>query len=483
MKLKRLLWALLLSAAMIVTLLPMAVFADDPSAGSTKAPEPKSVTFKGPALRGVRDTDKLYNLETPDVSGFVVTFTDNTKKTYTYRAGTYDDGDGEYTIGAFIDGEAPEQDPIKAEVCLYAEVKQSDKPLSFKEGWNENVELEVIVEYTVPGKKELEQKVLPAYVDVLCAPDFYPTKVEFLPADGFSIETTAGGNYLTEDAFYGEGNAFRVSACGWTQDVGIENFTTTYYYAKGTNAAEEETEGFFVSGNVDRQQFVLDDGAYCELEYGKEAPVEFTYTYYVEAFDEYVSVPFEVPVKATKYTASVNYPTFKYTGKVITPKFKVYDANNKLIPAEAYDVEHEKTSKMGYYEAKITFNDKFADKDKYVETIVTSYGIGPAAPVIYKTVAGKKKLTVKWKKPNKAQLKNLDGYLIELSTDKSFTGNYKGVWVSKKTVKKGKFTVTKGLKRNKKYYVRIQAYKKITQDGEKFRMLSNYSKVKYKKTK
>ena len=483
MKLKKKLWALLLSAAMIITLLPMAVFADDPADGNTNAPEPKSVMFVGTTLRGVRATDKLYNLETPDVSHFVVTFTDNTKKTYTYREKTYDDGDGDYTIGTFIDEEAPEQDPIKADVCLYAEVRQSDDPVSFKEGWNENVELEVIVEYTVPGKEDLEQKVLPAYVDVLCAPDFYPTKVEFLPADGFSVETTAGDSYLFDDAFYGEGNAFRVSSYGWTQDVGMENFTTTYYYAKGTDSAGEESEGFFVSGNVNRQQFVLDDGAYCDIEFGKEAPVEFTYTYYVEAYDEYVSVPFEVPVKATKYTASVNCPTFKYTGKEIKPTFKVYDANNKIIPAEAYDVEYEKASKMGYYEATITLNDKFADKDKYVESLYASYGIGPAAPVIYNPVAGKKKLTVKWKKPTKAQLKNVDGYLVELSTDKSFTGNYKGVWVSKKTVKKGKITVTKGLKKNKKYYVRIQAYKTITQDGEKFRMLSNYSKTKYKKTK
>ena len=97
-------------------------------------------------------------------------------------------------------------------------------------------------------------------------------------------------------------------------------------------------------------------------------------------------------------------------------------------------------------------------------------------------MAGKKKLTVKWKKPSATQLKRIDGYYIELSTDKYFMGNYKRVRVSKSDVRKGKKLV-KNLRKGKKYYVRLYAYKTVTQDGEKFKMGSGYSKVKTIKVK
>ena len=489
MKIQRRLWVLLLSAAMILTLLPAAAFADDAADTKAGAPEPKWVTYEGAPLRGVLGTDRLYNLETPDVSGFVVTFSDGSEKTYIYREEEYGEGDDAYTVGTFIDTEAAEQDPQKADICLYAAVApDGENPVSFEKEWNDNVKLQVIVQYAVSGGG-IDQKVLSTYVDVLCAADSYPKAVEFIPAEGFTPETTAGGSFVSEDSFYGEGNAFRVSYNGWTEadpekgiPEGFEDFTRTYYYAKGPDASGEEVEGFFVSGNPTRQDFVLDQGAACDIAFGEEADVEFEYTEYVEAYDEYVTVPFTVKVKASKYDAFVNYPIFKYTGEPVKPEFKVYGADNKLISAEAYDVEAEDNVEMGWYEAKITFNDKFADKDKYADTITASYGIGPAAPSIKDPVAGKKSLTVKWKKPTAAQLKNIDGFYIELSTDKQFIGNYRKVNVKKDAVKKGKKTV-KGLKKGKKYYVRLYAYKTITQDEETFKMGSNFSKIKYKKTK
>jgi hypothetical protein len=71
---------------------------------------------------------------------------------------------------------------------------------------------------------------------------------------------------------------------------------------------------------------------------------------------------------------------------------------------------------------------------------------------------------------------------IELSTDRQFFNNYKSVKLSKSAVKSGKKLV-KGLKKGKKYYVRMYAYKTVKQDGNKFQMPSNDSKIKYKKTK
>lgn len=504
MKKNRRIWALLLSLAMIFTLLPATVFAADQVSDVPKIPEPVKVVYSGPDLRGVLDTDTLYNLETPDVNRFIVTYSDGSKKTFIYREKTYKDensGAGEeYTLGAFIPEDVTDPDPLEATECLYAEVRQSsDKTYSFEKGWNEDVELAVFIQYPIPGETSeeggIEYKTLTTRADVLCAADAYPKAVEFIPAEGFTPECTDGFNYLADDLFYGEGNKFRVSYEGWMEgdpgkgiEEGFQDYTTTYVYAKGVDPEGNEVEGFFVNGNPARgKSFVIGEGAAVNIPFNKEEKVEFTYIEYVDAYDKYVEVPFEVTVKATRREPSANFPILTYTGKPVTAKtlkskIKVYDANGKVIPASTYDIETENKGKMGWYDAKIVFNDSLPEKDTYVDSIITYYGIGPKAPVISGLVAGKKSMTVKWKKPTSAQLKNIDGYYIELSTNKNFAENYKSVKVSKANIKKCKKTI-KGLKSGKKYYVRIYAYKKITQDGDKYNMGSEDSKIKYKKTK
>ena len=83
--------------------------------------------------------------------------------------------------------------------------------------------------------------------------------------------------------------------------------------------------------------------------------------------------------------------------------------------------------------------------------------------------AGKKKLTVSWKKA-----KNADGYQIQYSTNGSFK-KVKSLNCSKKTSK----TTIKKLKSGKKYYIRIRAYKKV--NGRKY--YGNWSKIKSVKVK
>lgn len=96
----------------------------------------------------------------------------------------------------------------------------------------------------------------------------------------------------------------------------------------------------------------------------------------------------------------------------------------------------------------------------------------------FKVTAGKKKLILKWKKQT-----GIDGYEIQVSTGKSFKSKQAytvGKNKTKKTVTKYK---GKKLKAKKKYYVRIRAYKNITnEDGT---VTTQYSKwnTKNKKTK
>lgn len=137
----------------------------------------------------------------------------------------------------------------------------------------------------------------------------------------------------------------------------------------------------------------------------------------------------------------------------------------------------------------ITLNYKFNNSDGSYTTQTTR--LNPTqilafapdkAPVVKKVTKVKakspKKKTIKitWKK-----LKNITGYEIEIATNKKFksgkTQNY--------TIKKNKNKIIiKKLKRKKKYYVRVKAYKTLVLNGKKTTVYSpKWSAVKAIKTK
>ena len=74
---------------------------------------------------------------------------------------------------------------------------------------------------------------------------------------------------------------------------------------------------------------------------------------------------------------------------------------------------------------------------------------------ISKPSAGKKKVTVKWKKVNKKNLKKIERLEIQVATDPHFTNIVKTADVSKKKTSK----TIKGLTSKHTYYVQIRAYK------------------------
>ncbi len=80
---------------------------------------------------------------------------------------------------------------------------------------------------------------------------------------------------------------------------------------------------------------------------------------------------------------------------------------------------------------------------------------------ISKPKAGKKKVTVKWKKVSKKNQKKIQGVEIQIATDPGFTDILKTANGSKKKTSK----VIKGLNPKTKYYVRIRAYKNAS-DGK-----------------
>ncbi len=95
----------------------------------------------------------------------------------------------------------------------------------------------------------------------------------------------------------------------------------------------------------------------------------------------------------------------------------------------------------------------------------------PKSASIKKVKAAKKAISVEWKK-----VSGVNGYEIQVATDKKFKKNKKTTTVKKQ--KTTKVTVKK-LKAKKKYYVRMRTYKTI--NGKK--VYSSWSKVKTVKTK
>ncbi len=133
-----------------------------------------------------------------------------------------------------------------------------------------------------------------------------------------------------------------------------------------------------------------------------------------------------------------------YNNKTQKVTVTVKDSTGKVIDASQYSVSGTTSAKkVGSYNVTITFKG-----DKYTGTKNLTWNINPKTTKISSVKAGKKCLTVKWKK----QTAETKGYKIQVSTDKNFKKNVKTVVVKKnKTVS----TKIKGLKKNKKYYVRI----------------------------
>ncbi len=176
-----------------------------------------------------------------------------------------------------------------------------------------------------------------------------------------------------------------------------------------------------------------------------------------------------------------------YTGKAIKPKFTVSDGSTTLKENEDYNVTYESNTNVG------TANIKITGIDPYVGTIEQSFQIlpvaeeitpddsssgnggstitAPAKVKIRKLTAGKKKLTVTWKKVAGAK-----GYRVQIARNRGFTNSLKTYTVSANTSKK----VFTRLKKKTTYYVRINAFCN-DEDGNK--LIGKYSTVKKKKTK
>lgn len=163
---------------------------------------------------------------------------------------------------------------------------------------------------------------------------------------------------------------------------------------------------------------------------------------------------------------SLSKKSYIYNGKVQTPTVKVTDKSGKKVASSEYKITYAKGRKnVGKYSVKITF------KGKYSGTVTKTYTIVPKTTSITKAKAAGSKIILNWKKQNVQS----SGYQIQYALDSSFKKSVKTVNISSsKTVKKN----LTGIKKNKKYYVRIRTYKSDKNSGKIYSSWSSAKIVK-----
>ena len=160
------------------------------------------------------------------------------------------------------------------------------------------------------------------------------------------------------------------------------------------------------------------------------------------------------------YKKSETSKAFKLNAKTNGNGKLTYTTSNKAVAT--VDAAGKVTVK-GLGVAKITVKAAATTDYKAASKTVT-VTVAPKKQSISLVNKIKKQLTIKWKKNTKAS-----GYQVVYSTNKKFTG--------KKTVRKAKTTTSykiKGLKKGKKYYVKVRSYKTV--NGK--RIYGAYSTVK-----
>ena len=177
---------------------------------------------------------------------------------------------------------------------------------------------------------------------------------------------------------------------------------------------------------------------------------------------EPTATPKPTKVKISKCKITVKDQT--WTGKALKPAVTVKNGKVKLKKGTDYTVSYKNNKAVGT--ATVTVK----GKGNYTGSKKLTFKINPKGLDISKVEARKKSLTVKWKKR-----KDITGYEVEYSRKKDFK-NSETITIGKaKTVS----CEIKKLKSNKKYYVRIRAFKKVNKKN----YYSAWSEVKTGTTK
>ncbi len=163
---------------------------------------------------------------------------------------------------------------------------------------------------------------------------------------------------------------------------------------------------------------------------------------------------------------------FTYDGKAKTPKVTVKDSTGQVLPlGSTYMLSYPKNRKdVNQYAVSLTLTG-----GRYAGTKQLYFTVKPQATAFSKVKAGKKKMTLKWKKKSQ-----ISGYEVWYGTSKNMKKGVKKIVIKKA---KKTSTVCKKLKSGKKYFVKIRTYKTVKQKNKSIKIVSKFSKVKPVKIK
>ena len=160
---------------------------------------------------------------------------------------------------------------------------------------------------------------------------------------------------------------------------------------------------------------------------------------------------------------------YTFNNKNKTPDVKVQDSEGNTVPSQAKFAKSTRKAVGKYY---VTVD--LLGREHEGSTTVY-FKINPADKSISKVTAGKKSMTVKWKKPSSTYRKQMTGYQIRYSTSSKMTSaktvTIKSTTATNKTIKK--------LKAKKYYYVQLRTYKTVNN----VKYYSGWSKTKRVKIK
>lgn len=167
---------------------------------------------------------------------------------------------------------------------------------------------------------------------------------------------------------------------------------------------------------------------------------------YAEADDFVDPAAKVIPFRALIDKAKVTAPAQAYTGKALKPEVTVKLGKAALTAGTDYKVSYKNNKKVG--RATVTVK----GIGDYAGTATGTFAINPKAVSGLKLTAGKKQLTVSWKKSA-----GVGGYQLQYGLKKSAAGAKKVTVKKAATVKK----VLKKLATGKKVWVRVRAYQKV----------------------
>ena len=139
--------------------------------------------------------------------------------------------------------------------------------------------------------------------------------------------------------------------------------------------------------------------------------------------------------------------SYVYTGKIIVPNITLKYSTYTLKPGKDYVVSYKDNKNIGSAVLTIT------GKGIFKGTVYKTFKIVPKKQSITSVSAGKKSVTVKYRKPSYS----VTGYQVNICSK----SNFKGGKVATLTGKSKTSNTFKNLVSGRKYYVRVRSYKQI----------------------